>query len=253
MKASEGPSPRAIAASTSREVVTWMKSEILWVESHSPPGRCSTKPRSVCTGPPRSTGCAAVVGCVASSFICASTSPSFISSGLLSTMPSAPLSLCSQIRVTLCAKLPSASEGIATSKLLASEVVWLMAEVWGRSATLSRVGCAAGVGADRPGTELAAGKLPLVGETHRAVVACQGRREWLERAGEPQYLQRRLVDLGMAARALDRGLTQAAVGAQRHLDDGTSGEIGPARGRREIEGADTLHLAAPGVEVGREG
>ena len=77
----------------------------------------------------------------ASSFICASTSPSFMSRGLFSTMPSAPLSLCSQIRVTLCAKLPSASEGIATSRLLASEVVGLMSEVWGRPGALSR-GCA---------------------------------------------------------------------------------------------------------------
>ena len=52
---------------------------------------------------------------LASSFICDNTSPSFMPSGLLSTMPSAPRSLCSQIRVTLCEKWLSVSDGIATS------------------------------------------------------------------------------------------------------------------------------------------
>ena len=116
MKASEGPSPLAMAASTSREVVTWMVSETLWVWSHCPPGRCSTKPRSVCTGPPRSTGCAAMLSVEGSSFICESTSESFIGSGLFSTMPSAPLSVCSQMSATVWAKFGSESCGIAISR-----------------------------------------------------------------------------------------------------------------------------------------
>ena len=38
---------------------------------------------------------------------------------MLSTMPRAPRSLCSQIKATDCEKFSSASEGIAISKLLA--------------------------------------------------------------------------------------------------------------------------------------
>ena len=51
-----------------------------------------------------------------SSFICESTSESFIGSGLLSTMPSAPLSVCSQMSATVCAKFGSVSGGIAISR-----------------------------------------------------------------------------------------------------------------------------------------
>jgi hypothetical protein len=51
-----------------------------------------------------------------SSFICAMTSPSFMPMGLLSTMPSAPRSLCSQISATVWAKLPSDNDGIAINR-----------------------------------------------------------------------------------------------------------------------------------------
>ena len=51
-----------------------------------------------------------------SSFICESTSESVMGRGLLSTMPSAPLSVCSQISATVCAKFGSDSCGMAISR-----------------------------------------------------------------------------------------------------------------------------------------
>ncbi len=53
---------------------------------------------------------------VGSSFICESTSESFIGSGLLSTMPKAPFSVCSQMSATVCEKLGSDRDGIAMSR-----------------------------------------------------------------------------------------------------------------------------------------
>ena len=51
-----------------------------------------------------------------SSFICDSTSDSVIGKGLLSTMPSAPLCVCSQISATVWEKFGSVSDGMATSR-----------------------------------------------------------------------------------------------------------------------------------------
>src|SRR5882672_4931481 len=241
-----------MAASMSRDVVTWMQSEILCVESHSPPGRCSTKPRSVCTGPPRNTGRSPMSACCGSSFICASTSPSFMSRGLLSTMPRAPLSLCSHTRVTLCVKLPSASEGMATSRLLARELLSGMFRVWGCRSPLSRpIGdiCA---GRHRALGERAVDEFPLVGKAQRGVITRQGAWKGLEGAGEPENHQRRLVDLGIAAAALHRGLEQAPVPPQRDLDHRAPAQPAAPGGRGKVKGADTLDLAPPGVQIGRQ-
>src|SRR5579864_4502859 len=275
MNASEGPSPRAMAASTSREVVTWMSSETLWVWSHWPPGRCSTKPRSVCTGPPRSTGCSAICSLEGSSFICDSTSESFIGRGLLSTMPSAPLSVCSQMRATVWAKFGSLSCGIAikrwlvrlpappsantgeplpgslgetVSGVLAPPVVCLrtISTVWARRARVSRNR------RHRPRTRTAADEAPLVGKTQHAVLGRELRRKRVEGTGELEDRKRRLVELRIAARAADEGAVESAVGIDANLNDGTRGVGGGARRGGVVEGADPLDLAPPCIEIRRE-
>src|SRR5882724_6576403 len=221
MKASDGPSPRAMAASTSREVVTWMVSDTLCVWSHCPPGRCSTKPRSVCTGPPRSTGCAAICSLEGSSFICDSTSDNRIGSGLLSTIPSAPLSVCSQMSATVCEKFGSVSEGIAISRWLvrlvsaatASAKVMspapvvlmclpLMLQVWGWGGAGSR-NCG-----HSPCFHPSVDELPFVCKAQHAVLMSQLGGEGIEGAGELQDGERRLVELGVAARAADDHLLE---------------------------------------------
>src|SRR6185312_6429150 len=226
MKASEGPSPLAMAASTSREVVTWMVSETLWVWSHFPPGRCSTKPRSVWTGPPRKTGCAAMYSVVGSSFICESTSESRIGSGLLRTMPSAPFSVCSQMRATVCAKLGSDRDGIAMSRWFVRlfcalsangelpipgtpvTVMFLppMPQVWGCAAEGSRNGCYAATPCP----------LPFVDKTQHLMLARQFRGERIKRRCQLQGLQRGIVQLNRAAAAPDDSPVQGAVGGNAH-------------------------------------
>src|SRR3546814_13265494 len=47
-----GPSPRAIASSTAREVVTYRPSPITRLESPSFPPSCRTKTHPACQGPP---------------------------------------------------------------------------------------------------------------------------------------------------------------------------------------------------------
>src|SRR6185312_13124956 len=270
MNASEGPSPRAMAASTSREVVTWMSSETLWVWSHWPPGRCSTKPRSVCTGPPRSTGCSAMPGSVGSSFICDSTSDSFIGRGLLRTMPSAPLSVCSQMIATVCAKLGSARVGMAIRRWLvrlplspspnagpppvsspggsppATPCLPPMPSVWA---------CRPGVSRNRlhrSAAHAAADELPFVGKAQHAVLARQLRRKRIEGTRQLQDRERRLVEFGVAARAADDGLVERAVGADADLDHRRQVSAGDLGGGRIVERADAFDLAAPGIEVGCE-
>ena len=53
-----GPSPRPTASRMSFEVVRPSSSLIASVDCQLPSGRCSTKPRSICTGPPKCTGAA---------------------------------------------------------------------------------------------------------------------------------------------------------------------------------------------------
>src|SRR5487761_809829 len=258
MKASVGPLPLAIAASTSREVVTWMVSETLCVWSHCPPGRCSTKPRSVCTGPPRSTGWAAMTSVDGSSFICESTSERRIGRGLLRTMPRAPRSVCSQTSATVCAKIGSRREGIAIRRWLVrpppfhgsppvdepkgdsppaaalsllcsspmdtsmrAEPSWLKERSSGRRA-------------HRAGSHPAADELPLVHEAQHPVAMRELRRERVEGTGEAQYGERRLVELRIAARAADRGALQMSVRVDGHLDDRARIGAGMPRRRGKV-------------------
>src|ERR1700728_359983 len=285
MKASEGPSPRAMAASTSREVVTWMSSDTLCVWSHFPPGRCSTKPRSVDTGPPRSTAWAPMSSVEGSSFICESTSESFIGRGLLSTIPSAPFSVCSQMSATVWAKFGSISCGIAISRwlvrlppsgsapgsppglpstrelstgvepLLVGACLRAMPPVWARWARLSRkTSPARRLRKGRHGAALhaPAHELPFVGKPQHPILCSELRGERIEGTGELQDRERRLVELRVAARAADERAVEGTARGNGQLEHGGCGHAGGARHGRVVEGSDPLDLAPPGVQVGRE-
>ena len=96
-----GPAPLDMASSTSLLVVISRPlSAIFIVELYGPvpsPWRsCSTKPRSVCTGPPKYTGWSASGsgGVERSTF--SNRFFSLMSMGLLMTSPRAPFSVCSQ-------------------------------------------------------------------------------------------------------------------------------------------------------------
>ena len=97
----------------SRDVVRWTRSENGSEDSQRPWGECSTKPRSVWTGPPRSTGWCVMRERLASRPSCVNTSDRCIGSALLMTIPSAPCGLCSQTSVTDWAKFGSSIAGMA--------------------------------------------------------------------------------------------------------------------------------------------
>jgi hypothetical protein len=85
----------------SRELVSAMRSLTLSEDCHCPAGRCSTKPRSVCTGPPKYTGRPPKRASACSSskgMLTRSNKPArFMSIGRLTMMPMAPSALCSQM------------------------------------------------------------------------------------------------------------------------------------------------------------
>ena len=86
-------------------------------------------------------------------------------------------------------------------------------------------------------------KLPLVREAQLGVLLAQLRRERVERRRQPQDRQRRLVDVLAAAGALDDRFAEAAVAADRDLQDRVAGAV--ARDLREVERAQPLDLAPP--------
>src|SRR5690606_14842660 len=220
------------------------------VDSQLPPGRCSTKPRSWCTGPPRSTICSPTAGASGGSFICASTSERRMVSGLLSTIPSAPRLPCSQIRVTVWAKFGSSRPGIATSRWLVREPSLDMAPVWGRRPAVSRRADVAALGnAQRSSRRLAALETPFVRKAQAAVIPRQIGRKWIERAGQLQDAARRLIQLRMAAAALDAGTAQPAVIVDHHLEHEAAGHPLLAGQRRKVEGAYLFDAAPPPVQV----
>ena len=53
----------------------------------------------------------------------------------------------------------------------------------------------------------------------------------------------------MAARTADVGAHQAAARGEHHLDHRVAGELAAARRVREVDGADLLDAALPGIEV----
>ncbi|CKT20743.1 Uncharacterised protein [Mycobacterium tuberculosis] len=79
-------------------------------------GSCSTKPRSVWTGPPWKTGASPSSGRARCSSIFSKSTLRLMSLGLLITSPSAPRSLCSQRYTTLRLKVLSSIPGIAIKK-----------------------------------------------------------------------------------------------------------------------------------------
>src|SRR3546814_2320429 len=76
------------------------------LDSQPPGWRCTTKPRSGCTGPPQNTIASSARPWYSSS-ICSIISLSLRSVGRLMTRPIAPSSLCSQSRETVCVKFSS--------------------------------------------------------------------------------------------------------------------------------------------------
>src|SRR5215472_5997591 len=95
-------------------------------------------------------------------------------------------------------------------------------------------------------------KLPFVGKTQHAVLGRELRREAVERARELEDREGRLIELGVAARAADDGAVERAVGVDADFEDRARGPERRAGGGREVERADALDLAPPGVEIGRE-
>src|SRR5215472_8810311 len=95
-------------------------------------------------------------------------------------------------------------------------------------------------------------KLPFVGKTQHAVLGRELRREGVEGARELEDGERRLIELGVAARAADDGAVERAVGVDADLEDRARGAERRAGGRRKVERADALDLAPPGIEVGGE-
>src|SRR5215469_567833 len=93
-------------------------------------------------------------------------------------------------------------------------------------------------------------KLPFVGKTQHAVLGRELGRKRIEGARELEDRQRRLVELGVAARAADDGAIERAVGVDADFEDRARGPERRARGRREVERADALDLAPPGIEIG---
>ena len=94
-----GPEPLATASSTSIEVVKATSSVTESEDEKRPPGECSTKPRSSCTGPPNMIGWSTTEERKpgASFRSTRSNRTSIVMSvGLLMTTPSTPFSLCSQ-------------------------------------------------------------------------------------------------------------------------------------------------------------
>ena len=99
----------------SREVVIAISSFTNKLLCQLPGGVCTTKPRSICTGPPIITHSPLKRSGV--SVPAASNTKSMVTGeGLLITMPSAPSSLCSQRYTTLPEKNGSSMLGIAIKK-----------------------------------------------------------------------------------------------------------------------------------------
>src|SRR5689334_23169822 len=117
--------------------------------------------------------------------------------------------------------------------------------VWARWPRLSR---------NRYGAALCASayKLPFVGKTQHAVLGRELGREGVEGARELEDGEGRLIELGVAARAADDGAVERAVGVDADLEDRARGPKSRAGRGREVERADALDLAPPGVEIGRE-
>src|SRR6185436_14160477 len=100
----------------SLEVVSPTSGLTASVDCHWPSGMCSTKPRSTCTGPPKCIGIDCSWSAAVGMLTCSSSDCRVISVGRLTTRPRAPLSLCSQMNVSVLAKCGSTMLGMAIRK-----------------------------------------------------------------------------------------------------------------------------------------
>src|SRR5512137_1887253 len=233
----------------SRDVVRWSFSDTGSVDSKPPPGLCSTKPRSVCTGPPSSTFWRETCDCEASRPSCSNTSPRSIVSGRLMMMPSAPRALCSQTSVTVCAKFGSSMPGIAIRNWLFRKVAAMPASIRPPCFARQAPDGSRRVAHDRAVAQPAIEELPFIGETEHRVALTHRRGERVERRGQAHDDERRVVELAVAARATHDDLVEASVRADRDLENRIAGHAAPSRLVREVERADSLHSALPAVEI----
>src|SRR5690606_26844205 len=214
--------------------------------SQSPPGSCSTKPRSGCTGPPVSTVAPATWARSVSMSICASTSRSRYSDARLTIRPMAPSSLCWQISVTPREKFGSCRLGAAIRKWSLRKrrdsmpPSYRVPRPWPRRAA----GCL-------PVAQHVAGQeLPGAGDV-QDVDVLGGFRDRRERLGQAHDAHRRFVEDGMAAGLDDVDALDAAVATHRHGHHQLAFEVAPACLVGVVEVADALHPGDPAAHIGR--
>src|SRR5271163_3297185 len=187
-----------------------MISDTLSVESQSPPARCTTKPRSVCIGPPRNT-CRSRKGPAPSSISsCSKISPMRMGSGLLTISPSAPRELWSHTSATLCAKFGSPIAGMAISSWFVRYPDSLMVRLRVKDAGALRC---------------AAQELPFVRYAYLIMLCSQFARKRIKRRCELQDSHGGFVQFRVPAAAPDHSLQQFSVRADGHFDHRSTGEL----------------------------
>src|SRR5689334_17386648 len=198
-----------------------------------------------------------------SSFIWERTSDSRIGSGLLSTMPKAPFSVCSQMRDTVWAKLGSDRDGIAISRWFVRLFCALSANgdvpIPGTPVTvmflppISRVWGSAAEGSRNGRHAATPSPLPFVDKTQHVMLARQFRWERIKRSGELQSLQRHIVQLARAAATADDIGDQRSIRGNTHLDHRIGFLLRQHSCRiRKVDGSDALDLVTPRIQVGRQ-
>ena len=236
MRSSGGHAPRRAASSP-----------------RSCPAICSTNPRSVCTGPPRSTGRRTRRSSAESRPSCSKTSPRSIFSGLLITIPSAPAALCSQISVTDWAKFGSAMPGHGDQELVGEVARGHVPSIRPRrAASQARLqGPQGGPAATEPPPRPSLDELPFVGKAQYRIALAHGRREGVEGRGEAHDIDRGLIELRVAARAAHDNLVAAV--RRRRLRPRAPGCRTATGGvpRWEIDRADPLDAQLPAVQIAR--
>src|SRR5690348_7866374 len=203
-----------MASRMSREVVSPI-SPTGSVDFHAPSGRCRTKPWSNWTGPPKKTGWPARIVSASGISTCRKSASSVTSIGRFTTMPSAPRSLCSQMKVRVREKFGSAIAGMAMrkwlvrlivcighrSRILIPGEVWLKSPPEGSGERYDRAEAARGglFGDDLVGAR----EGPRARDVQDVRVHPDVVRETVERRGEAHDADRGLVQHLVAGGAVD--------------------------------------------------
>src|SRR5262245_37442940 len=144
------------------------------------------------------------------------------------TMPRAPSALCSQMNVTVCAKLLSVIAGIAIRNWFRkvpdmTRKGYSGCEDAGSDASDTSDTGDTGKSVFWPVSLLCSQKLPLIRKSQLAVFLAQLRRKRVERRSQPQDRERGLVNLLATAGALDEHVAETAVAADRDFQDRIAG------------------------------